>query len=394
VTGLTLDAAHIDVTKNYVFGAYAYFDGAQGTKNLTLKAYIGYGVPSLTVSAAFQETYFGWGFAFVKISAAQMVGAVSIQFSVENSGADAIFYVDGCFVYEITAAEFSDATFFPPPYQSEPAADDYVPPKNPQITLHRSRNIVPWQNGEYVSTDWDGDFGATVSNFGVVSDPFGGADKCLLYRIVAGTGSMIVLSPKIYLTGGKTYRITFDYFLEYTSAASGASLYMNINEYCDHDWYTGGGDNNTFAAIGSAWATIQKTLTIVKSTNYCRVRIANNNNVGVKFYIKNIQIVEEIAPAEAYAAYDKPNMAKAAYTGTLDLMDSLIIDSDKVTADVYDHSALTVTNAMSTLLMSPLFVEPGTNTLRYQDARKTSATPETESCGAVTAKLNYRKRFL
>jgi len=386
---LTLSAAVIDVTKNYVFGAYGFFAGAEGTKNLTLKAVVTGGTSK---TSAFQETYFGWGFAFLKVSAANMTGASAILFQVENAGNDASFNIDGCFIYEITAAEFSDATFFPPPYMSEPSGDDYVPPKNPEITLHRSRNIVPWQNGEYTSADWGGDAGVNTENFGVVSDPFGGTDKCFLYRTLVTTGAKILLSPKIYLTGGKTYRITFDYYIEYATAAY--SVNLNFTGYADNDSDAGSNSTNAFGAAGSAWATVQATYVTLKAVNYCRIRIVNESDVAVKLYIKNIQIVEEITPAEAYASYDKPNTKKLAYTGSIDANDSLIIDSDKITADFYDHSALTISNAMSALLMSPLFLEPGTNTLRYQDARKTSATPETESCGAVTAKLNYRKRFL
>jgi phage-related protein len=388
---LTLSTSIIDVTKNYVFGAYGYFDGAQGTKNCTLKATITGGNSQ---SSAFQTTYFQWGFAFVKISAAQMAGASAIYFKVENDGTDANFYIDGCFAYEITAAEFSDATYFPPPYMSDPSGDDYAPPKNPIITLHRSRNVVPWQNGEYTAADWGGDSGVPANNCGVVSDPLGGPDKCLLFRTAASAGSFILLSPKIYLTGGKTYRITFDYYLEYTSGAiGGISVFANFYGYADGDNYTDSCTSN-FGAAGSAWATKQLTWATLKAVNYCRIRIVNENDVGVKFFIKNIQIVEEIAPAESYAAYDKPDIKNATYTGTLDQNDSLIIDSDKVVADLYDHSALSVANAMANLVMNPLLLEPGTNTLRYQDARKTAAAPESESCGSIMAKLDYRARYL
>lgn len=378
---LTLSSVAIDVTKNYVFGAYCYV-GSDAT-HTALQA-----VSDLhTTSSAFDYTS-GWAFAFLKLTTALMTGISTLKFSILNDGTDAAFYIDGCFIYEITAAEAANLTFFPPPYNGEdtPAGLAWRAPTNFEIRLFGGKNIFPVENGGFASTEWLG----STTHIGNFADPFGDTERCFL--IYDSANDTTVYSPPFYISGGRIYKITFDYCVK--SIISAINIYVkyivgsgiNLGEYLLV--------NPTVA--GSTWSTCQIIKTAPMAAEMAYLEFVVNN---AKIYIRNIQVVEETTNNGLYDTYCKPSISKAAYSGTLGAMslsigDILVIDNDRMTADLYDFNTNTAKNGMEKLTLDPFFLEPGINTLRYKDDRQSSATPELETCGGVQVKMSYRARYL
>jgi len=361
-----------DATKYYVCGAYAYTPTTMACV-LAIRT-----VGGVDVTSAFEVQSEQWNFTFFKVQPSNISGSSETILMVENDGSNAWMSIAGLFMYEITAAEFADATFVPPPF----IASAFVPPKNPSLSLHRSINIFPSENGEYVTANWSGN----TEKMSIVSDPFGGSDKCLLFRSTSGA---TVNSPIMYVTGSKYYKLSFDYFVESVNTSQG--ILVKFLEYIDGKIIPNSA-YFSYMAAGTAWATQQTERQATKASMELRLSLKADSDV--KIYIKNIQLVRAAAMSEAFDTYRKPDIVETTYTGTINDKDDLTIDSDKVTADFYDNSALTTENAFNKLALEPLYLEPGVNTIRYTDARKGAALPEAESCGAVMAKLNYRKRFL
>jgi phage-related protein len=371
----------IDITKNYVFAAYAK---ASTDENIQLKV-----VTNLAShTATFGATSTGeWNMAFVKLTAAQMVGVTSVELQIQDNGTDSEFYVDGAFIYFITAAEAADDDYFPPPYGGASGFSDWMPPKNPALKLHAGKNIFPIENGNYIAADWTGD----TDYCGSFEDPFGGDDRVFL--CFDSEGSSAVYTPPFYLTGGKYYKISFDYHLDISEGVSGeANIYLarRLGPGIDIG-------QNLLAypsAKTTAWQTVQIEVRPTKATEYAHFKF---ETVYSRLYIKNIMVIEEAEQGETFESYQKPSISSASYSGTLDgdsHGDTLTINSDRMVADLYDDAELTISNGMANLTMEPLFLEPGINVLRYSDARLGAAIPEAQSCGGVRAKLSYRKRYL
>lgn len=367
-----------DVTKNYVIGGYIY---GFNDSHVTLQAMAN---SSVVASSAFgQVPAYGWGFAFVKVTAAMLTATSGLMMRVYDDGGDASILVDGLFCYEITAAEAADSTYFPPPYMSDTAGDDYVPPKNPKLLLCRNINIAPIKNG--VNPGWV----QSPEKVTMVADPFGSDDMCFLYS-TASPVSQDVYSPVMYLTGGKTYKISFDYYVEHFT---GTQAYVGFSGFVE-----GGLVSNQITwivayAAGTGWATYQAKHTAGMAEAEGRIFFGAYDGV-VRIYVKNIMVVEAVTPADAYDAYVAPDQGDAEYTGTFDDGDNLILDNDRMTAYKQDFSTGLSTNGLINLVSDRLCIEPGTNVLRYLDARAGAAAPEAESCGGMYATVSYRARYL
>jgi predicted phage tail component-like protein len=386
---ITLGASsliQIDVTQNYVFGAYMVGTGIPNTSALKVTTNLA------TYSSSFSPGLNMWHFTYIKLTAAQMVGVISVTMSIENAGENAHIYIDGCFIYHITAAEAADTSYVPPPYNGEdtnPGGTYWKPPKNPIIKLHASKNIFPLENGDYDATEWALD----TDSISAFDDPFGGEDRTFLIRDNTVLDKGDTGSPPFYLTGNKYYKISFDYYFDVPEGhACGA--FVGIDQYVGSGNIGVGAEILLIYAKTNTWTTRQFELQTYKSTEYGKLIFGITNG---KFYIKNIMIVEEAAQGEAFDSYVKPNISSVAYTGTIngtDHNDSLIINSDRMTADYLNGTTLANSNGMASLVLDPLYLEPGSNIVRYQDSRFGDSAPELESCGAVQAKLNYRARYL
>ncbi|CAK0773238.1 hypothetical protein CCP3SC15_4740002 [Gammaproteobacteria bacterium] len=117
--------------------------------------------------------------------------------------------------------------------------------------------------------------------------------------------------------------------------------------------------------------------------------------------IKNLQIAETVHYEDA-AAYTKHVSNFVQWTGTLGIGgaaaeqdgDKLTINSETLTAQLFDYSAKDVVNGMSGFTGEKgLFLLPGANTLKYTDDRTGETNPDTHA-GVVEAVISYRERYL
>jgi hypothetical protein len=368
-----------DKTKNYVVGVYAF---ASSPMYAHLQVQI-IGGPDIIVP--FVSNYSNqWHFAFAKVSSEQMATATNFYTWVEEDAgsSNSWFTLDGYFIYEISAAEYADANYVPPPFvgSSSPAV------ASPRVKLHKSINIFPLENGEYVAANWAG-LASTTQRMSAANDPLGGSDRCYLFSSPLTTESL-VYAPPFFISGGKYYKISFDYFVEKIGASP---VLINMSHFVESVGLVFP-VSFAFAQETSVWATQTYELQSVSAAQ--SIRLVFSCSSTCKFFIKNIQVVEAAASGEAFDAYQRPDASETSYVSTLDADDSLVIDTDKFVGDLFDASAGTLANAMASLNIGSMLLQPGYNCLRYSDARVGAATPETASAGAVAAKISYRARYL
>lgn len=364
--------SEIDTSKYYVFAAYTK-PITSSTSYLYLDAVITGGA---TQSVAFDSySTDTWNFAFLKISPDMLSGASGVSFRLRAQSAVTDFLIDSVFIYEITADEFDDLEYFPPPYLSDPSGDHILPAKNPTIKTFNGFNIYEFLNGDNSGT-WVG------STPQIVTDPLGSGDMVFMFA-----SNATVSSPGFYVTGGKIYKCSFKFYVEMGSAARLNVGYVFLTEGSNLS------DSALIAAASGGWTDYQQTVTLKKSARAGVFRITPYT-IDYKIFIKDLMIVEVASESDPFVSYEKPVISQASLTRTFDYHDEIFIDFDKMIAQDHDYSAKTTVNAMGNLIADRLQLLPGQNTIRYSDSRKTSATPELESCGSIYAQLSYRTRYL
>jgi predicted phage tail component-like protein len=330
-----------------------------------------------------------WSFAFLKISPDDLAGMTDVEFRVSNDGTADHFFIDGAFIYEITEDEYDDDDYFPPPYQSDTAGDDFVPPANPSLILHRNKNLYKCINGD--TTGWEEIADGEVST---ICDPYNINEKCLLISTKANYDAC--KSGIIYLTPGKYYQFTFDYYIENMSGTFDIAFRGYSCETGDVYYRTlakiTGPAENLFWTNTSGSETIN--FLIPFDVNAVRLFIYQDGAGYGKIYIKNIQIVEVSAIDDAAVGYQKPDIKKITYTGSIADKDTLIIDNENFVANYFLYASNSVGNGLAALSGESLVLAPGENTLRYEDFRLSSSNPETASCGSIKCAISYRARYL
>lgn len=361
--------AKIDTSKYYAFIGIVF--GADLNKTEMSLIQDGSG-GNITVVCTAQGMQIG------KIQPSELSGATSVVYRINQPAAGApVMGWDAMGIYEITAAEYSDSSWIPYPFQSDPAGDDKVPFVDPKIWVFRGLNIMRESNGDD-TTNW-------IGTGHIVNDPFVPAIKAFMVK-----GSNSFLSPKIYINPNKYYRITFQYYYPIHSATSFIRAYI----------YRETGSTPTFdnvliltSAVG-VWTQAQATYSPSsdKSLNYMRIGI--DAGADSLLYVKQIIIEEVTVSPPDYAGYEKEDSLNAQLTASLDESDFVQLDSELLVGTVFDFSANTNSNIMSGFSGEKLLLEPGSNIVRVTDKRDTSSDPEGLSSGLYSLTLSYRERYL
>jgi predicted phage tail component-like protein len=380
----------LNTSKHYVVGCHFYTVSTDAVRaNCKLQFIV---FPSnVTKEVVIDGWYSAWYFGFVKLEPANFSGGTSAAFRVHNNGTDSMFRVSGAFIYEITPQEYSDSNYFPPPYMSDAGAggDHWVPPKNLGFQLYRGGNIIPFKNGEDASS-WP----TLPERVSVVSDPFGGDDLCLLYSSTLIGSPERAESQRFYLTPGKPYSISFDYYIE---NIVGGAVYAGIREYDEAGGLTTAKILEESAA-NTQWEHYSGTKVAEKATKFGAF-VFVTVSCTAKIFIKNVMVVELANQADPPGAYRPVDMQKAQYLDVLDSGDVLILDFERLLAQHHDwnggvDSKSITKNAMEKFTGDRLLLSPGNNVLRLIDAREGSANPHTESSGAASVTVSYRARYL
>jgi len=376
--------AQIVTTKYYVFAATVFAtttgatrltiinDGAGGDKHET-----------------FISSYYH--FRFVKISAAELAGAASVKFRINTLGtglAADFLYMDGCFIYEINATEFADDTYTPPPYITDPTGDDALPLVNPTIKMINSYNIFKVGHGDD-RIGWNGG-----DEFSVIPDPLEPSKKCFYFR--ANGSPRSVSCPKIYIEGGKQYKLSFKYMCEDASANTTVK-YLAFNEGPGIILATV--SKKQISSTDSTWQTYEGYLhddTVLMPTNYpvIYINIVTSAPHTGAVYFKEFMIEECAVVDEAFSDYKENEETEADFTMTLNEFDTAYMDFDVMTGKIFDYSENDISNIMSSFSGDRLLLKPGTNILKMLDYRTTISAPETKSTGSMDVVLSYRERYL
>lgn len=382
-----LDAGtHLLSSRYYVFGAYMRIDQAFTDH---LYAIINGGT---NVSAQFSPVagVMDWYFAFLKISPAQLSGMSSVKFRLDNSGSASSFCIDGAFIYEITAVEYNDSYYFPPPYQNVAAPNWFLPPKNPSLILHKNLNLFQWKNGDLSA--WESVGESILPD--IVCDPIEPGEKCLMVN--AQESNDMCISGIIYVTPGEIYQMTFDYFIEKLDGTFFIGFGGFSNEGKPQFYHELAKIVSPEAGI--AWVhnyTSEPYRFLIPAECGSLRFIVHQAGAGsLKLYLKNLQIAKPVLITDPVIPYVNPDIAQLSYTGTIANDDTLLIDNDSFTSEYYANATKLVSNGMAAISGVPLLLCPGANTLRYLDARYGAEWPESESSGSVNCSISYRARYL
>jgi hypothetical protein len=159
--------------------------------------------------------------------------------------------------------------------------------------------------------------------------------------------------------------------------------------------YINESDKLQLSSAGSAWATRQIKITTGTATDYLQLWIyPDSSNQNFLLYLKNIIVTMPAGVNDAYEVYVKGDIREQTILGTYDSGDKIIMDNQILQCQKYDASAKTFSNNMANFSGDRLTLKPGTNILRLLDSRDASATPELVSCGAASAIISYRERYL
>lgn len=323
-----------------------------------------------------------WFFTYIKIRPAELTGATKFQIIFENDGDDAAFSVDGVFIYESNNAEWLSSHTVPPPYMSEPAADDWLPPIDPELQLHNSINIFPFENG----VDW-----SATSRMFTVTDPTGELGNVLVHMADNDAGST---SARIWVKGSKVYRVSFKHMVRYFSATN---FRFHIIQYTETEIQGVESTYDITATVTDDWTDKEVEITLDSATHYIRISVSNDGAGGggsdeSVIYLKDFMVVEAAAPGGDFDAYEKPAKQDFAYTGTIDNRDTLVMDFDRLIASILDFSEFTVANAIGNIITDRFTLYPDINILRYIDKR--DSDDDATTCGAMNVKVSYRERYL
>jgi hypothetical protein len=335
---------------------------------------------------------YGDHFVFKIITKADLVGMTSIKIRFSNDGTDANFEIYGCFIYEITDAEAVDVDFFPPPYIQDSAGDHMRETVNPKLRIINGYNLMVNGHGDD-NTGWG--TGANYVNH-VVDDPLDQTDKCI--SIWAHSGTSITGSWFTSVRPGKYYRIQFKYMV--TQYYDGPNQMIRMWGSADGN-YSGTAKNPAEAMTGSvvnltgvntSWQSVDVEVYAYEYMSLLWLLVTIYDPTIV--LIKDIQIYEEAAVGGPVVAYQNPPSNYIQWTGTLEALDTLMINGESMVATLVDDSANDIVNAMSGFVGEKgLFLYPGSNILKYEDARVLSATPQVYP-GAANVLLSYRERYI
>ena len=381
--------AEIDPAKWYVFGTFLKNDAGTTVSLLTTGGGGGGGKTSAAYNTSGQ-----FNFVYVKVGPTELGTPTTVVASIDNDGAATYSGVDGSFIYEITEAEYDDATYIPPPYTYYfLTVDGLIDLIDPDLHLSRGANLFPHENGSDVA-DWTGT--GTAKDLESVTDPLGTGDRCWMFVADSTADTAQFYSKRVYVSGGKTYKLSFKYFCEHLSTADELAVYVMFYRE------DGAGSGSGVAPVqGTEWTSVSTTYEIAMTASekftgayyaIVKVELASGGHT-CRFYIKDIMIEEYDGVAYA-AAYEKPNILTQNITGTVDNDDDVLIDNERMVSTFQDWSAKTLGNGASYVSGNRLMLEPGTNLLKLTDAREGSATPEIASSGCADITLSYRARYL
>jgi len=375
--------SEIDTAKWYVFCGFcrdATSDKAKLVVDMT-------GASNLEANFT-RESGVTIAYAFKKVGPSDMSGLSAIAFKIENDGTDSVMYIDGCAIYEITEDEYDDDDFWPFPYITDPSNDDYIEPENPDLWLHNGLNIHSFKNGEDVSVAFP-----SSSNVSIMTDPLGGADRCFAFSVPTG-GSATHYGRKFFVTGGKIYKVSFDYLcIEYTGTGQLTTGFASFgeNEYLPLNTELA----VSFTGTTTAWATHQEKVTAPKAAQLMCFRFGQAATCGGIILVKNIMVEEETVVDSEYNSFVPINVKKCEYTGTLEEGDRLLLDFDRLTAKLHDWSENTTENDMGNVDTDRLMLTPSNNCLRLMDTRFGAGTAAGgTSAGFLKAIISYRERYL
>lgn len=377
-------SAEISDSKNYVFGFFVANVSSGVTNHISLSAVTNGAVSTKTVLCSTGEH-----FVFLKLSAAELAGATSVLFNISNDGADSWMTIDGCFIYEITAAEFADAAYFPPPYISDAAGDDKRETVNAKLRIYNGKNLLQYSHGDD-KTDWYSEFGNTR----VISDPLDQDKKCVSMWSTAASGSLI-RSPFVVLDPKSLYQLQFKYFvLQFPAGASGTLKFKGTVEYDTGFVYSNMNSYGsvTLSAVSTAWTTVQAKVTAFNFQTLWALVMQASKDVVV--LVKEIQIIPAAAAGDPYADYEKHKSSFIQWNNTMAANDKLVINSETLTVQLADYSAEDIINGMGDFVGEKgLVLVPGQNYLKFSDNRSTIAAKE-QGAGSANLLITYRNRYL
>lgn len=373
----------ISTTKNYVLGCFLTNSSTGNKQNTSVRL-------SLSTGAYYQAFATGDGFAFLKVSAAQLTGATTAVFRVQNDGTDSFISIDGCFLYEITGAEFLDSSYFPPPYLSDASGDDKRETVNPKLRLISGLNLMPYGHGDSV-TDWSG-----ITTKAVANDPLDQQQRAVMCWAVTDG---VVYSPKLLIQPGKIYQLRYAYYVQRVGAST-AATFIDFYGTDESDAFDRGaavsGSSIAITAATSDWTWVTAEITTKQAL--CKFILRVSMNAGAIIFIKYLQVVEVASAGGAQTAYAKHVSNPNEWVGTLADKDTLAINAETLVVNHFDDSDGALENGMAGFVgESGLVLEPGDNILKFTDARygKTQAqNPEYASGGSVDLTLSYRARYL
>jgi len=266
--------------------------------------------------------------------------------------------------------------------QPAPTGDDWLPPVNPELQLHNSINIFTLENG----VDWP-----TTTRMFTVTDPTGEIGNVLVLMANSDSGPV---SPRVWVKGSKTYRISFKHMVRYFSATN---FRFYIIQYTETELQGVESTYDITATVSDEWVDKEVEITLDSATHYIRISVSNDGAGGggsdeSVIYLKDFMIVEAAAPAGDFDDYEKPAKQDFAYTGTVDKSDTLTIDFNRLIATFLDFSGFTVANAIGNIVTDRLMLYPDVNKLRYIDKR--DADDDATTCGSMNVKISYRERYL
>lgn len=331
-----------------------------------------------------------WKSLFIKLQPSDFTNASRADIRIESISNDVLskIFVDGLFAYEITAAEYADSNYVPPPYVSETENYTYwVKPKNPEINIFNNINLWPLRNGEIGTGVWSHN---TDANFASIPDPFDSGQKCLSFAFNAATQ---VSLPYIFTFGAGYYKFSCDCFCEGLVGGDEIGVYsVTRMEGAEDDIIF----DNIFRTTATTWT--QKSDNVIPAFSrtklYLVVWAELTSPKHVKFYMRNIQFCKVNNPELPAPEYNTPSILESKWTGTLGENETLHIDYSTLTAKRYNNQSVSYENGITQLAGNQLQLSPGTNFIRYTDAREGATNPEKESSGIIDCILSYRARYL
>jgi len=377
--GCTIEAdgsfEFIDKTKYYVACGYIYI--GEGITYMRAGTDIG-----LMTSNVIQVTSARWYKVWAKVQPSDMTGASWFRLYFWHDGTASQLDIDGVMLCEITQTEYDDSDYIPPPYQTDPTGDDFIPPKDPIIYLHSSYNVYPYKNGEGFD-NWQ----LPITWLSECVDPFGEEGIILQHSSDSASNSF---SPKIFIEPFQYYQISFKFFIPVLE--SGGTVKFIIRELSETIEGTSLKDSEDSQTKNTEWGSYEKQILSTECSHTLHFIINTAAGTETVVYIKDVMIEKQPNQYQDFSDYKEPDKKFIAYTGTLEQFDEVIINTDRMTASLHDWSAHDVLNAIGNTDINRLILSPGKNELRYSDDRGENGGMG--SCGGMYVDITYRERYL